>query len=313
MVDSPVSESAVYTHPVDIHVDSPQSLLSKKQQRRQRRKELWSKIKAEKKTKKKENSECQVKRDSLSAELGGDLSPPKKLQRSEFVKLEKAKFIQKCSEGPTVVIDCEFDDLLTEKETQSLLQQAMYTYGANKRAESPVSLVFSGISSSSKIHSCFSKLDGWKEWPVKYLEGNFIEEVSFPKHKIVYLSSEGTEELSTFSSDEIYVIGGIVDRNRLKGTTKAKADSLGLRTAFIPISAHCRLNTSCVLTVNQVFDIILAYQQHQNWRTALLSSIAPRKFLLEAGVAEAKKLQTPCLPRVPKTPAQCSPPADFVP
>ena len=36
------------------------------------------------------------------------------------------------------------------------------------------------------------------------------------KHKLVYLSADAEEELSTLAEDEIYIIGGIVDRNRYK-------------------------------------------------------------------------------------------------
>ena len=35
-------------------------------------------------------------------------------------------------------------------------------------------------------------------------------------HQIIYLSADAEEELSTLSENEIYVIGGIVDRNRYK-------------------------------------------------------------------------------------------------
>lgn len=37
-----------------------------------------------------------------------------------------------------------------------------------------------------------------------------------PEHKLVYLSADSEEELDTLREDEVYVIGGIVDRNRYK-------------------------------------------------------------------------------------------------
>lgn len=36
------------------------------------------------------------------------------------------------------------------------------------------------------------------------------------RHKMVYLSADSEEELATLSENEVYVIGGIVDRNRYK-------------------------------------------------------------------------------------------------
>lgn len=35
-------------------------------------------------------------------------------------------------------------------------------------------------------------------------------------HKLVYLSADADEELTTLADDEVYIIGGIVDRNRHK-------------------------------------------------------------------------------------------------
>lgn len=51
----------------------------------------------------------------------------------------------------------------------------------------------------------------------KALEGPILPSTISPEtHKIVYLSADADEELSTLSENEVYVIGGIVDRNRHK-------------------------------------------------------------------------------------------------
>jgi tRNA (guanine9-N1)-methyltransferase len=39
---------------------------------------------------------------------------------------------------------------------------------------------------------------------------------SWQGHKLIYLSADAEEELETLSEDEVYVIGGLVDRNRHK-------------------------------------------------------------------------------------------------
>jgi tRNA (guanine9-N1)-methyltransferase len=99
---------------------------------------------------------------------------------------------------------------------------------------------------------------------------------SIPRtHKLVYLSADADEELTTLAADEVYVIGGIVDRNRHKvswnvgrwrgdwNTPTAmlthqmlcqnKAEGLGIRTARLPIGTYlANMPTRKVLTVNQV-------------------------------------------------------------
>jgi hypothetical protein len=47
-----------------------------------------------------------------------------------------------------------------------------------------------------------------------FLSGPELPPKITSSHKLVYLSADAEEELTTLSEDEVYVIGGIVDRNR---------------------------------------------------------------------------------------------------
>ena len=44
------------------------------------------------------------------------------------------------------------------------------------------------------------------------LSGAYFE--AFPKEKLVYLTADAEETLQSFDPEKVYVIGGIVDRNR---------------------------------------------------------------------------------------------------
>ena len=61
---------------------------------------------------------------------------------------------------------------------------------------------------------------------------------AFDRAKLVYLSANGEELLTELKADEVYVIGGIVDRNRLKNCTYQKAQDLGIRCARLPLQEH---------------------------------------------------------------------------
>lgn len=71
----------------------------------------------------------------------------------------------------------------------------------------------------------------------------------YPHDKIVYLSADGDETLEDLKKDEIYIIGGIVDRNRYKFLTLEKAKRLGFRCAKLPLEL-VKFHGSRVLTVN---------------------------------------------------------------
>ena len=71
----------------------------------------------------------------------------------------------------------------------------------------------------------------------------------YPLDKIVYLSADGDETLEDLKKDELYIIGGIVDRNRYKFLTLQKAKRLGFRCAKLPLEL-VKFHGSRVLTVN---------------------------------------------------------------
>ena len=101
---------------------------------------------------------------------------------------------------------------------------------------------------------------------------------------LVYLSADSPHELGALSPDDVYVVGGIVDRNRHKGLTQDGAAAAGVRTARLPLAAHCALAGSSVLTVNQVFELLLAMRELQDWRAACDRVVPKRK--REAGDGE---------------------------
>ena len=73
----------------------------------------------------------------------------------------------------------------------------------------------------------------------------------FHKESLVYLTADSPNTITSLSKDKVYIIGGIVDRNRLKGATHAKAERHGIATARLPLDQHIALGASTrVLTVN---------------------------------------------------------------
>lgn len=51
----------------------------------------------------------------------------------------------------------------------------------------------------------------------------------------------------------------------------------GIRTAKLPIREHLKMTRTHVLTVNHVFEILLRYREHGNWKKALETVMPPRK------------------------------------
>jgi len=181
-----------------------------------------------------------------------------------------------------VCLDCAFEDQMTFKEVNSLASQIRYCYAGNKRSPNPVYLSVTSLSGTTK--AILEKVDGF---PDNWVSRGFschdspMEEV-LDKSKLVYLSSDSPNVLHEPENDKIYVIGGIVDRNRLKRATIDRADSLGIAHAKLPIEEHLQLFSTKVLTCNHVFEILLKYRDcGKDWKKAMLEVLPGRKDIQE--------------------------------
>lgn len=67
-------------------------------------------------------------------------------------------------------------------------------------------------SAVSDVSICDPKTDDLES----HLTGPHLPPNIHTGQRLVYLSADSAEELTTLSEDEIYIIGGIVDRNRHK-------------------------------------------------------------------------------------------------
>jgi hypothetical protein len=82
--------------------------------------------------------------------------------------------------------------------------------------------------------------------------------------KIVYLIAESNNVLTQLDDHSVYVIGGIVDHNRLKGHCAQLCENLKLETARLPLPEYMKVDKRTVITINQVFEILLEAFQQQN-------------------------------------------------
>lgn len=98
--------------------------------------------------------------------------------------------------------------------------------------------------------------------------------------KLVYLSPDATEVLTEFREDEVYIIGGIVDKTVKTGLTVDKAGELGVRVKRLylePFRTEKKFRLS--LNINTVFNIIDNYrrQSEKNMEQAIASEL-PKRF-----------------------------------
>jgi tRNA (guanine9-N1)-methyltransferase len=70
------------------------------------------------------------------------------------------------------------------------------------------------------------------------------------------LTADSENVITELDPTCVYIIGGIVDRNRYLNLTFNKAKKQGISHGKLPIGDHVKLLTSAVLAVNHVFEIV---------------------------------------------------------
>jgi tRNA (guanine9-N1)-methyltransferase len=179
-----------------------------------------------------------------------------------------------------VCLDCSFGSSMTAKEITSLASQIVYCHATNKRSDHPCTLAATSVEGGTLDH--LQNISGWQEWHKRAF--TFTSQPLEEYHKdhldrVVYLTSDSETTLSDLDDSKIYIIGGIVDRNRLKRAAIDRAETLGVATAKLPIDEYLKkMEATRVLTCNHVFEILLKYRENgRDWQQALLDVLPKKK------------------------------------
>ncbi|UMM29199.1 hypothetical protein L5515_011682 [Caenorhabditis briggsae] len=235
--------------------------MSKKQLRRLKYKKKWE----EKKLEKRAAERIRKKEKRAALKEAGDLSKLRK--RKDFRTMAQSNSKQR------IALDMSFDDLMIEKDQKRTVQQIGWCYTANRHSPNPFQFHVVGFDGLSR------KIYNGNEHNLNqdiFLHHEKLETV-FKPEEIIYLTSESENTLSELDDTKVYVIGGIVDHNSQKGLCHRIAKEKGFGHARLPLDEHLLMKSRRVLTINQVYEILVHWSVHKDWKAALLSIIPERK------------------------------------
>lgn len=267
--------------------DEQEKKMSKNQLKRKRKWENAMEIKRRRKEQERNIRHAQAKAD------GRDIEAERKIQeenRKTGIGWAKrnTKWKESFEENSSnygICLDCSFEDVMMKQEINSLSSQIRYCYAANKRAKHPVHAKATSIGGSTLERlEKVSGFDSWKNRAFDCTPQDLVEAYGNDKSKLVYLTSDSENTLEELEDGKVYIIGGIVDRNRLQRAAINRAEELGIATARLPISDYLNMVSTKVLTCNHVFEILLKYRDNDgNWKGAFLDVLPSRKDAKEKG------------------------------
>lgn len=179
--------------------------------------------------------------------------------------IQAMKFGQKC------VIDCGYEEHMTNMEAKNCAKQLMLMFAANRVHNDPYDLHFCNANPEYRTIKQLNKHIPTlyePDFPINITEKNYLD--LFPKEKLVYLTPHCRDELKEYDHDAIYIIGAMVDKANSEPLSLAKAKSEGIKMACFPLDRYLDWHIgSKSLTLNQSLSIILDMKYTGKWMEAL--------------------------------------------
>lgn len=214
-----------------------------------------------------------------------------------------------------VAIDVGFDDVMSLGERKSLATQCGLCHGIASQADArphvalaiccgtpdagPASArggaadVATDVGRSALVSSeggdeegSFSLLraaglEQWRPLAWQGADGRPLSLLSIPgvdRSALVYLSPDAPDVLDALYPSDVYVIGGLVDRHKIRGASYQRAASLGIRCARLPLLEHLpdemrgRSNALDALNLNSAFRLLVEWSRSRDWTAAIATA-----------------------------------------
>lgn len=207
---------------------------------------------------------------------------------------DNQEYLKNIGLGPTIIVDCDYDDKVSDKNIKSLVVQLSISYSCIRKSKTPLRLILCGVSQRLKHRLHKTLAESWLgvEILTDKLEMVISHRFSDPgsNYEVIYLtadsantlmfppSSPSQHEERGFNNNQVLIIGGIIDRNRYKNISKLRADELNIKTAKLPIiESGITLCSNQVLTINHVIECLVRYHENRNWYSTFDSILPKRK------------------------------------
>ncbi|XP_037780670.1 mitochondrial ribonuclease P protein 1 homolog [Penaeus monodon] len=182
-----------------------------------------------------------------------------------------SRLISAMIHGQPLVLDLDFDAVMSNRERQNCAYQLQMLFGENRVHPDPYNLIFCNAGPESDTLRRLSRyipVVNRPEFPLTITGESYLDR--FPKDKLVYLTPHCREEMTTYDHNAVYIVGGIVDTGENEPVTLAKAKREGIRMQKLPLDRYLEwgIGGKC-LTLNQIVSILLDIKHTGDWHYAL--------------------------------------------
>lgn len=210
-------------------------------------------------------------------EESSDIVPAVKEINPEKRKINRSKKNANMvvAEGPKIIMDMQFGALMNDHTTKKLISQISLSYAFDKNAKESLPMIFTSM--DDKWRDYINRVNGnmWSNKIIQYKDVSVVD--AFPKEDLIYLTADTDNICTSLDPHKCYIIGCLIDHNSHKNITRDYAERHNLRMERLPIPEHITMDGRQVLTVNQVVEILVRYNNNKDWTETLLQVIPQRK------------------------------------
>jgi len=194
-----------------------------------------------------------------------------RLGEDHFRRYYNWQGIREFNIGTPLVVDFSYiKDLHSKRHVKGVInKEANLAIHHNRSSHAPFALHFTGVEPDlrEKMEALQSITDENRvNMPVEITEKHQLD--LFPKEKLVYLSPDSRNDLMRYNDDDIYVIGGIIDKGDDRAPlTLANAKKERIRHARFPMKKV--IGVSADLNVETCVAIMNDLKASQDWFYAL--------------------------------------------
>lgn len=172
-----------------------------------------------------------------------------------------AKLLKAMLFDQKLIIDCSYDKYMNQNEASKAGEQLKLLFCENRLHEEPFDLHFCNFDFNSVTSKALQKsiptvLD--ENFPLNIHTESITEKFHKELNNLVYLTPHCRNYLNEYSHDDIYIIGGMVDKTNKEHFSLAKAKRLGIRMARLPLDRYLECSQSREsLNIIQMVKILL--------------------------------------------------------
>lgn len=172
-----------------------------------------------------------------------------------------------------IVLDCAYDSLMLDHVSRYAAEEIRECFKINQKNMHPFDM-----------HICVSDLESTTLMHLenrlpKLLQASFPVDIHtksvadlFPPEKLIYLTSYSQNVLDKYDQNDIYVIGGAIEKCIPKPASLNRAKELGIRTAKLPLDRYLNWGMrKKQLRLDDITQILLDFRSTRDWKRSFLS------------------------------------------